>query len=57
MNGQRLINLIAAIAAVTVFGFTLGLMFPLLSLIMESRGITPDVIGYNAAMQPLGITL
>ena len=57
MNGQRLINLIAAIAAVTVFGFTLGLMFPLLSLIMESRGISPDVIGYNAAMQPLGITL
>lgn len=57
MNGQRLINLIAAIAAVTVFGFTLGLMFPLLALIMESRGIRPDVIGYNAAMQPLGITL
>jgi MFS family permease len=57
MNGQRLINLIAAICAVTVFGFTLGLMFPLLSLIMEARGISPDVIGYNAAMQPLGITL
>lgn len=57
MNGQRLINLIAAISAVTVFGFTLGLMFPLLALIMESRGISPDVIGYNAAMQPLGITL
>ena len=57
MNGQRLINLIAAISAVTVFGFTLGLMFPLLALIMESRGLSPDVIGYNAAMQPLGITL
>lgn len=57
MDTQRIINLLAAISAVTVFGFTLGLMFPLLALIMESRGISPDVIGYNAAMQPLGITL
>jgi len=24
---------------------------------MESKGVRPDVIGYNAAMQPLGITL
>lgn len=57
MNGQRLINLIAAICAITVFGFTLGLMFPLLALILESHGISADVIGYNAAMQPLGISL
>lgn len=57
MDRQRLLNLIASIAAITVFGLTLGLMFPLLSLIMEERGIPADVIGYNAAMQPLGITL
>ena len=57
MEFQRVVNLIAAISAVTVFGFTLGLMFPLLALIMEARGISADVIGYNAAMQPLGITL
>lgn len=57
MLDQRWINLIAAIAAITVFGFALGLMFPLLSLIMEKNGIAPDVIGYNTAMQPLGILL
>src|SRR5437762_6537206 len=54
---RRWINLAAAISAITVFGFALGLMFPLLSLIMEKRGISPDVIGYNTAMQPLGILL
>ncbi|MFO1133016.1 MAG: MFS transporter [Hyphomicrobiales bacterium] len=57
MDRQRLINLLAAIAAITVFGFTFGLMFPLLSLIMESRGIPSQWIGYNAAMHPVGIVL
>lgn len=54
---QRWQNLIAAIACVTVFGFALGQMFPLLSLIMEREGIAPDIIGVNAAMQPAGILL
>ncbi|MBC8036701.1 MAG: MFS transporter [Rhizobiales bacterium] len=57
MDRRNFVNLAAAIAAITVFGFTLGLMFPLLSLIMEKRGIGADLIGYNAAMQPLGIVL
>jgi len=57
MDRRRLANLIAAISAITVFGFTLGLMFPLLSLIMEARGVDAGTIGYNAAMQPLGIVL
>lgn len=57
MDRQRLINLIAAIAAITVFGFALGLMFPLLSLVMEKSGVPPKVIGYNTAMQPLGILI
>jgi MFS family permease len=57
MDRQRFINLLAAIAAITVFGFTFGLMFPLLSLIMESRGVPSHIIGYNAAMHPLGIML
>lgn len=57
MDRQRLINLTAAIAAVTVFGFTMGLMFPLLALILESRGVAPDMIGYNTAMQPVGILI
>jgi hypothetical protein len=36
MDRQRIINLFAAISTITVFGFALGLMFPLLALIMES---------------------
>lgn len=54
---QRWQNLVAAIACVTVFGFALGQMFPLLSLIMEREGVPPDVIGYNTSMQPVGILL
>jgi MFS family permease len=57
MDRQRIVNLAAAIAAITVFGFTFGLMFPLLSLIQEAAGIAPDMIGYNAAMHPVGIAL
>ena len=57
MDRQRFINLLAAIAAITVFGFTFGLMFPLLSLIMEKQGVPSQWIGYNSAMHPLGIVL
>ena len=48
-------NLIAACAAVCVFAFSLGEIFPLLSLSMESRGVTPRMIGFNTAMAPIGI--
>ncbi|MEZ5925590.1 MAG: MFS transporter [Hyphomicrobiaceae bacterium] len=54
---QRWQNLIAAISCVTVFGFALGQMFPLLSLIMEREGVAPDIIGFNTSMQPVGILL
>lgn len=57
MNRQRFINLLAAIAAITVFGFTFGLMFPLLSLIQESRGMPSWLIGINSALHPLGIVI
>jgi len=57
VDRQRFINLLAATAAITVFGFTFGLMFPLLSLIMESKGVPSHIIGYNAAMHPVGIML
>ena len=50
-------NVTAAIAAITVFGFALGQMFPLLSLILEARGYSDDIIGLNAAMSPAGILL
>lgn len=50
-------NLIAACAAISVFGFALGITYPLLSLILESRGVTTDMIGINSAMMPIGILL
>jgi MFS family permease len=54
MRNQKTINLIAAMSSITVLGFALGMIFPALSLIMESRGISPDVIGINTSIQPLG---
>ncbi|WP_395017212.1 MFS transporter [Dongia sp.] len=48
-------NLIAACAAVCVFAFSLGEIFPLLSLNMKADGVTEDTIGFNTAMAPLGI--
>ncbi len=50
-------NLVAACAAITVFGFAFGMTYPLLSLILESRGVTSDMIGINSAMMPVGILL
>ena len=50
-------NLVAACAAITVFGFAFGMTYPLLSLILESRGVSSDMIGMNSAMMPIGILL
>ncbi|WP_162913122.1 MFS transporter [Rhodospirillaceae bacterium SYSU D60014] len=49
--------IIAVIACVSVFDVTLGLTYPLLSLILEARGVEAATIGLNAAMTPLGIIL
>ena len=45
----------AAIAAVGVFSLTIGLSYPLFSLILEQMGLPAALIGLNAAMTPLGI--
>lgn len=50
-------NLIAACAAISVFGLAFGMTYPLLSLILESRGVSTDMIGINSAMMPIGILL
>ncbi len=50
-------NLVAACAAITVFGFAFGMSYPLLSLILESRGVSSDMIGINSSMMPIGILL
>jgi MFS family permease len=54
-DAHRRRNLFAACAAVIVFGFALGLTYPLLSLVLESRGVSASMIGLNAAMAPIGI--
>lgn len=43
-------SLIAAIAAITAVGIAIGLGLPLLSIIMEKRGISSTLIGLNSAM-------
>jgi MFS family permease len=45
----------AVIGAMSVFTLTLGLSYPLLSLILENLGTPKALIGLNAAMTPLGI--
>lgn len=50
-------NLVAACVAITIFGFAFGMTYPLLSLILESRGVSTDLIGINSAMLPIGILL
>jgi MFS family permease len=44
----------AIIATVTVFAVAQGLTYPLLSFILERQGTTPGLIGFSAAMTPLG---
>lgn len=43
-------SLIAATAAVSAVGIAIGLGLPLLSIILEKRGISSTMIGLNAAM-------
>ncbi|OCW56725.1 MFS transporter [Hoeflea olei] len=42
--------LIAAVSAITAVGIALGLGLPLLSVILEKRGVSPTMIGINSAM-------
>lgn len=50
-------NLVAACAAISVFGLSFGMTHPLLSLLLEDRGISSAMIGINASMGTLGIVL
>ncbi len=50
-------NLIAACSAITVFGLAFGMTYPLLSLRLESKGVSAEMIGINSAMMPIGILL
>ncbi len=50
-------NLVVACSAITVFGLSFGMTYPLLSLLLEARGFSTKMIGINSAMMPLGILL
>jgi MFS family permease len=50
-------NLVAAITTIAVCDIAFGLTFPLLSLLLERRGVPAWIIGLNAAMSPLGIII
>ena len=43
------------VGCLSVFAVTLGLTLPLLSVILENRGVHAAVIGLNAAMTPVGL--
>ena len=55
--GSRSWNLAAAISAVAVFGLGVGQFAPMLSLVLETRGIDPTLNGLNAAASSVGIVL
>lgn len=46
-------SLIAAISSISAVGIAIGLGLPLLSTILEKRGIAPTMIGLNSAMAGL----
>lgn len=54
---ERRRSLAAVIASITIFALTLGMTFPLLSLILERQGVSATMIGLNGAMSSLGILI
>jgi MFS family permease len=54
---QRRWSLAAAIASVTVFGLSIGQGAPLMSLLLERRGIDPSLNGLNAGSAFIGVMI
>lgn len=51
---MKVANLFAAIAAICVLGFAMGLSYPLLSFQLDAFHYSTTMIGLSAASQPLG---
>jgi MFS family permease len=51
------LDFIALLTAVAVFGFSLGISYPMLNLAMESAGISNTIIGFNSMMTAVGILI
>jgi MFS family permease len=54
---QRRQNLVAVTAAMAVTALIYGLSLPLLSLVMDARGVDSTLIGLSTAVQSVGIVL
>ncbi|MDD9799297.1 MAG: MFS transporter [Gammaproteobacteria bacterium] len=50
MSGAPLRGIAAVISCIAVYGMAGGAAYPLLSLVLESRGVADSVIGMNAAV-------
>jgi MFS family permease len=56
-QSQRRWSLVAAIASVTVFGLSVGQAAPLITLLLEQRGIDATLNGLNAGSVFIGVIL
>ncbi len=56
-DGQRRRSITVVIITVSIVAVTLGLTWPLLSLILEARGVSATVIGLSTATQTLAVLL
>jgi MFS family permease len=56
-RSDRRWSLAAAISSIAAFGVSIGLSAPLLSLLLDSRGIDPSLNGINAAAGFVGVIL
>ncbi len=56
-DSERKRALAAIFACVTIYGLTLGLLRPLISLILESRSVEKSVIGLVATMPAFGMLI
>jgi len=45
----------AVLATISVFGFVLGVSYPMLSLSLEAQGVSNSMIGLNTAMEAFGV--
>jgi MFS family permease len=56
-TADRRRSLAAVITCMTLVGVTVGLTYPLLSLILEERGYSSTIIGLNAAMPAIAMLI
>jgi MFS family permease len=56
LEGKSLrLSFVALLSVASVFGFALGISFPMLALALESLGLSDTMIGVNGASEALGL--